>query len=96
MMIEPREYEELVNRLEVEKENVVRASRRSDRSLEDLQIKLMDSERSRNRLRDEIQNFENKVLTLRKQNADLVSFLSLLHLKDRSACYRYHVILFLS
>ncbi|KAG0144861.1 hypothetical protein CROQUDRAFT_603881 [Cronartium quercuum f. sp. fusiforme G11] len=83
--IEQREYEELMNQLEAEKENVLRATRRSDRSLEDLQIKLMDSERSRSRLRDEISNFENKLLTLRKQNADLQSSESELQLAKRRA-----------
>ncbi|KAH9822374.1 hypothetical protein DFH28DRAFT_451274 [Melampsora americana] len=85
MTIDPKEYDELVNQLEQEKENVVRATRRSDRSLEDLQIKLMDSERSKNRLKDEISNFENKLLTLRKHNADLQSSESELQLAKRRA-----------
>lgn len=71
--IDPKQYEEIVNQLEVEKENFHKLNKKSERTLKDLEIKLIDSERSKNRLLDEIKNFENKLFSLRKLNSDLQS-----------------------
>jgi Skp family chaperone for outer membrane proteins len=71
-VIEPKQYEEVLNQLEQEKENYNKLSKKAERSLKDLEFKLVDSDRSKNRLLDEIQNFENKLFSLRKLNSDLV------------------------
>ncbi|PLW35689.1 hypothetical protein PCANC_13838 [Puccinia coronata f. sp. avenae] len=72
-VIEPKQYEEVLNQLEQEKENYNKLSKKAERSLKDLEFKLVDSDRSKNRLLDEIQNFENKLFSLRKLNSDLQS-----------------------
>ena len=71
-VIDPKQYEEVVNQLEQEKENYNKLSKKAERSLKDLEFKLVDSDRSKNRLLDEIKNFENKLFSLRKLNSDLV------------------------
>jgi chromosome segregation ATPase len=71
-VIEPKQYEEALNQLEQEKENFNKLSKKAERSLKDLEFKLVDSDRSKNRLLDEIKNFENKLFSLRKLNSDLV------------------------
>ncbi|MBW0481798.1 hypothetical protein O181_021513 [Austropuccinia psidii MF-1] len=85
MVVDQKHYEELMNQLEVEKQNVAKATRKSERSIEDLQIKLLDAEKSKNRLQDEMSSFENKILGLRKQNSDLQSSESELQLAKRRA-----------
>ncbi|KAI7941197.1 hypothetical protein MJO28_013482 [Puccinia striiformis f. sp. tritici] len=72
-VIEPKQYEEVLNQLEQERENINKLNKKSERSLKDLEFKLVDSERSKNRLLDEIKNFENKLFSLRKLNSDLQS-----------------------
>jgi len=72
-VIDPKQYEEVVNQLEQEKENYNKLSKKAERSLKDLEFKLVDSDRSKNRLLDEIKNFENKLFSLRKLNSDLQS-----------------------
>ncbi|KAA1065110.1 hypothetical protein PGT21_025068 [Puccinia graminis f. sp. tritici] len=72
-VIEPKQYEEALNQLEQEKENFNKLSKKAERSLKDLEFKLVDSDRSKNRLLDEIKNFENKLFSLRKLNSDLQS-----------------------
>ena len=72
-VIEPKQYEEVLNQLEQEKENLNKLAKKSERSLKDLEFKLVDSDRSKNRLLDEIKNFENKLFSLRKLNSDLQS-----------------------
>ncbi|KNF04129.1 hypothetical protein PSTG_02833 [Puccinia striiformis f. sp. tritici PST-78] len=77
-VIEPKQYEEVLNQLEQERENINKLNKKSERSLKDLEFKLVDSERSKNRLLDEIKNFENKLFSLRKLNSDLAPQASLL------------------
>ncbi|KAI8459689.1 hypothetical protein BY996DRAFT_6527317 [Phakopsora pachyrhizi] len=70
--VDQKQYKELLNQIKLEKQNLIKETRKSKRILKDLQIKLLDSERSRGRLKDKVSNFENKLLSLRNQNSDLV------------------------
>jgi myosin protein heavy chain len=68
--------EELTTRLlqeEKEKSETARLHRTADKTARDMKFQLMESDRQRLRLEEEIKSYEGKVQGLRQENSDLVS-----------------------
>lgn len=58
--------------LDAERQNVVKASKKADRTVADLRIKLEDADKAKDRLQNEIASYENRMLSMRQQHVALV------------------------